>query len=212
MTAEVFNKVFETFKAVTTCNGQLDSIDTIRENLDILCREQEVDNRYKSFFSSILSLLGDIAFNKANAIDMIKKKNSFGDAISVETRVSSIIECYSDVDFAEIILYANVQSLKGDIIISDFYAFLMNVYNLIQSEFVLVMALYAVVQEKVNNYNYDYILRVLQKQFTVKHFQILLIIKAMDETMTKSFVAYSGQIMLDAFEKAFNSIIDKSGI
>lgn len=215
MTAEVFNKVFEIFKAITTCDGMLDTIDDMHDKLDLLCKEQNVYDKYNKFFSAIASLLGELSYSKATARDIIKSKGQyagFSDSATVESYVSSIIACYLGTDFTEIILYANTQYLKGNLVISDFYKFLMDVYNIVQSEFIIVMAFYAVVQEKINNYNYDYILKVLKNQFVIKHFQILLIIKAMDETMAKSFVMYSEQVTNFGFKKAFDSVVDKSGI
>lgn len=211
MNTEVFEKVLSTLKVLTKSYG--DTKKYYKNFNDFKSAYADIDDsRYKDFVISVGNLIDKIGHNKNWAKQYLidfKKEGSLNIANSApENNLSYIMREFSEIKFTEIILYANVQAMQGKIELADFYKFIMGIFDMIQQEIIMLSALFVTI-EKIIHKKDDHIIQILKDKFVPKQFQILLIIKAMDETMTKSFIAYNNQVTKEAFEKTLNNISDK---
>ncbi len=211
MNIEVFEKVLSTLKALTKSYG--DTKKHYKNFNDFKSAYADIDDsRYKDFVISVGDLIDKIGYNKNRAKQSLmyfKNEGSLNiDSFASENIIEHIMREFSKINFTEIILYANVQAMQGKIELADFYKFIMGIFDIIQQEIILLSALFVII-EKIIHKKDDHIIQILKDKFVPKQFQILLTIKAMDETMTKSFIAYNNQVTKEAFEKTLNSISDK---
>lgn len=211
MNIEVFEKVLSTLKVLAKKYNIFEKHYKLFNDFKLACIDIG-DNRYKDFARSVGDLIIKIGYDKGWAKQSLMDFKNEGtlniDSFAPENNLEYIMREFSKINFTEIILYANVQAMQGKIELADFYKFIMGIFDMIQQEIIMLSALFVTI-EKIIHKKDDHIIQILKDNFVPKQFQILLTIKAMDETMTKSFIAYNNQVTKEAFEKTLNSISDK---